>query len=93
MGLPNEKLFAVDADHRNIYKFPSTESSTYKAVRSHVALLIKEALKPVEMACTLATGINPTSESDTLTVSKEYSKCMRALGLSNPDATRYKIPS
>ena len=91
MGLPNEKLFAVDADHRDICKFPSAESSTYKAVGSHVALLIKGALKPVEMACTLATGINPTSESDILTVSKEYSKCMRALGLSNPDATRHEI--
>ena len=57
MGLPNEKLFAVDADHRDICKFPSAESSTYKAVGSHVALLVKGALKPVEMACTLATGI------------------------------------
>ena len=92
MGLPNEKLFAVDADHRDICKFPSVESSTYKAVGSHVALLIKGALKPVEVACTLATGINPTSESDMLIVSKEYSRCMRALGPSNPDATRYKIP-
>ena len=92
MGLPNEKLFAVDADHRDICKFPSAESSTYKAVGSHVALLIKGMLKPVEMACTLATGFNPISESDILTVSKEYSKCMRALGPSNPDATRYKIP-
>ena len=91
MGLPNEKLFAVDADHRDICKFPSAESSTYKAVGSHVALLIKGALKPMEMACTLATGINPIFESDMLTVSKEYSKCMRALGLSNPDVTRYKI--
>ena len=91
MGLPNEKLFAVDADHRDICKFPSAESSTYKAVGSHVVLLIKGALKPVEMACMLATGINPTSESDMLTVSKEYSKCMRALGPSTPDATRYKI--
>ena len=91
MGLPNEKLFAVDADHRDICKFPSAESSTYKAVGSHVALLVKGALKPVEMACTLATGINPTSKSDMLTVSKEYSKCMRALDPSYPDATRDKI--
>ena len=91
MGLPNEKLFAVDADHHDICKFPSAESSTYKAVGSHVALLIKGVLKPVEMACTFPTGINPTSEPDMLTVSKEYSKCMRALGPSNPDATRYKI--
>ena len=34
---------------------------------------------------------HPTSRSDMLTVSKEYSKCMRALDPSNPDATRYKI--
>ena len=59
MGLPNEKLFAVDADHRDICKFSSAESSTYRAVGSHVALLIKGVLKPVEIACTLATGINP----------------------------------
>ena len=91
MGLLNEKLFAVDADHRNICKFPSVESSTYKAVGSHVALLVKGALKPIEMACTLATKINLLSESDMLTVSKDYSECMRALELSNPDATRYKI--
>lgn len=91
MGLPNEKLFAVDADHRDICKFPSAESSTYKAVGSHVALLIKGTQKPTEMACRLEAGIYPISESDMLTVSKEYYKCMRALGPSNPDATRYKI--
>ena len=89
MGLPNEKLFAVDADHHDICKFPPPESSAYKAVGSHVALLIKGALKPLETACTLATGIIPFSESDVLTVSKEYCKCMRALAPSNPDVTRY----
>ena len=92
MGLPNEKLFAVDADHRDICRFPSADSSTYKAVGRHVELLIKGALKPIEMACTLSIGINPISKSDVLTVSKEYTKCMRALDPSNPDATRYKIP-
>ena len=66
MGLPNEKLFAVDADHRDICKFPSAESSAYKAVGSHVALLIRGALKPVETVCTLATVINQFSESDVL---------------------------
>lgn len=91
MGLPNERLFAVDADHRNICKFPSAESSTYKAVGGHVALLIKGALKPMEMACTLATGIHPLSESDMLTVSKDYFECMRALDLSDPGATRDTI--
>ena len=92
MGLPNEKLFAVDADHRDICKFPSAESSTYKAVGRHVELLIKGALKPMERACTFATGIFPISESDMLTVSKDYSKCMKALRPSNPDATRDEIP-
>ena len=91
MGLPNEKLFPVDADHHNICRFPSAESSTYKAVGKHVALLIKGAQKPTEMACTLETGIYPVSESDMLTVSKEYSQCLKALRPSNPDATRDKI--
>ena len=91
MGLPNEKLFAVDADHRDICKFSSAESSTYRAVGSHVALLVKGVLEPVKMACKLVTGINPISGSDMLRVSREYSECMRALDLSDPNATRYNV--
>ena len=91
MNLLNEKLFPVDTDHRNICKFPSAESSTYRAVGKHVALLIKVAQKPTETACTLETGIYPISESDMLTVSKEYSNCLEALRPWNPDATRDRI--
>lgn len=41
IGIQNEILFPVAADHHTICKFGSAESQAYKAVGSHVASLVK----------------------------------------------------
>lgn len=43
IGLPNEKLFPVDADHRTICKFPAADSQAYKGVGPWIVTLVREA--------------------------------------------------
>lgn len=45
IGLPNEKLFQVDANHRTICKIPSAKSQEYNAVGVWIAKLVKMAVK------------------------------------------------
>ena len=62
IGLPNEKLLAVDANHRTICKIPSAESQEYEAVGKWIVKLVKEAVREI--------GHRP-SASGHLTVSGE----------------------
>jgi hypothetical protein len=43
IGLPNEKMFSVDADHRTICKMPNHEGQAYEAVGAWIAELVKQA--------------------------------------------------
>ena len=49
-GIPNERLFPVDADHHTICRFESVESQAYKAVGSHVVTLVR-SVAPAAMPC------------------------------------------
>lgn len=55
IGLPNEQLFPVDANHRTLCKIPSVESPIYKIVGIWVAkltdLIVKGAVSEVSQ-CT-----------------------------------------
>jgi hypothetical protein len=44
IGIPNERLFPIDEDHRSICRIPSAESQAYKALGFWVATLIKEVV-------------------------------------------------
>lgn len=45
MGLPNEKLFPVDADHWTVCKIPSTESQAYNTVGAWIVKLTRLAIE------------------------------------------------
>ncbi len=51
IGIANERLFPVDADHHTICRFESAESQAYKAVGGHVVSLVK-SVAPAAMPCT-----------------------------------------
>ena len=40
IGIANERLFPVNADHHTICRFDSAESQAYKAIGSHVVSLV-----------------------------------------------------
>lgn len=44
IGLPNETLFPVNADHRTICKIPSSTSHEYQTVGSEIAKLSQKVL-------------------------------------------------
>ena len=59
MGIHQEKLFPVDADHITICKIPSAESQHNQAVCLPVAKLIKLAIEPTRLVmkeCMFATS-------------------------------------
>lgn len=45
MGIPNEKLFPVSADHRNICKIPAKESYIYHVVGFWTARLVNTIVR------------------------------------------------
>ena len=46
MGLPNEQLIPLNADHREMCRFPSVESSDYKLVWTTICDIAKDATGP-----------------------------------------------
>ena len=51
IGIANERLFPVNADHHTICRFESAESQAYRAVGSHVVALVR-TVTPAVMPCT-----------------------------------------
>ena len=45
IGVSNENLFPVDADHRSICKIPSRDSQEYEAIGFWITVLVKLTLK------------------------------------------------
>ena len=50
LGLHNEELFEVDADHKTICKIPSSESRGYDQVIVWIADLVRNVIKDTSTA-------------------------------------------